>query len=42
MTSVDGSNATDGGTRWMYDVTLYPKNLTDPHPGKGPAGESER
>lgn len=28
MTSVDGSNATDGGTRWMYDVTLYPKNLT--------------
>ena len=28
MTSVDGSNAADGGTRWMYDVTLYPKNLT--------------
>ena len=28
MTSVDGSNASDGGTRWMYDVTLYPKNLT--------------
>ncbi|MCI8620166.1 MAG: SpaH/EbpB family LPXTG-anchored major pilin [Oscillospiraceae bacterium] len=28
MTSVDGSNAIDGGTRWMYDVTLYPKNLT--------------
>ena len=28
MTSVDGSNATDGGTRWIYDVTLYPKNLT--------------
>ena len=28
MTSVDGSNATDGGARWMYDVTLYPKNLT--------------
>ena len=28
MTSVDGNNATDGGTRWMYDVTLYPKNLT--------------
>lgn len=28
MTSVDGSNATDGGARWIYDVTLYPKNLT--------------
>ena len=28
MTSVDGTNASDGGTRWMYDVTLYPKNLT--------------
>lgn len=28
MTSVDGSNATDGGARWMYDVTLYPKNFT--------------
>lgn len=28
MTSVNGSNASDGGTRWMYDVTLYPKNLT--------------
>ena len=28
MTSVDGSNAGDGGTRWIYDVTLYPKNLT--------------
>ena len=28
MTSVNGSNATDGGTRWMYDVALYPKNLT--------------
>lgn len=28
MTSVDGNNATDGGARWMYDVTLYPKNLT--------------
>ncbi len=28
MTSVDGTNATDGGTRWIYDVTLYPKNLT--------------
>lgn len=28
MTSVDGSNASDGGERWIYDVTLYPKNLT--------------
>ena len=28
MTSVDGTNASDGGTRWIYDVTLYPKNLT--------------
>ena len=28
MTSVNGSNASDGGTRWIYDVTLYPKNLT--------------
>ena len=28
MTSVDGTNATDGGSRWMYDVALFPKNLT--------------
>ena len=28
MTSVNGSNANDGGTRWIYDITLYPKNLT--------------
>ena len=28
MTSVDGTNVTDGGTRWIYDVTLFPKNLT--------------
>ena len=28
MTSVNGNNATDGGTRWIYDVTIYPKNLT--------------
>lgn len=28
MTSVNGTNATDGGNRWMYDVTLYPKNET--------------
>lgn len=28
MTSVSGSNATDGGTCWIYDVTCFPKNLT--------------
>ena len=28
MTSVNGNNATDGGTRWIYDVTVYPKNET--------------
>ena len=28
MTSTNGTNAGDGGTRWIYDVTLYPKNLT--------------
>jgi len=28
MTAVNGSNASDGGTRWLYDLTLYPKNLT--------------
>lgn len=28
MSPVSGSNATDGGTRWLYDVTIYPKNLT--------------
>ena len=28
MTSVNGTNATDGGTRWIYDVTVYPKNQT--------------
>ena len=28
MTSVKGTNANDGGTRWIYDITLYPKNLT--------------
>lgn len=26
MTSVNGSNATDGGTKWIYDITVYPKN----------------
>ena len=28
MTSVNGTNANDGGTRWIYDVTVYPKNQT--------------
>ncbi len=28
MTSVDGSNATNGGEQWLYDITLYPKNQT--------------
>ena len=28
MTSVDGNNAVDGGERWIYDITLFPKNLT--------------
>ena len=28
MSPVSGTNATDGGTRWLYDVTIYPKNLT--------------
>ena len=28
MTTVDGTNAKDGGERWFYDITLYPKNLT--------------
>ena len=28
MTSVNGGNADDGGIRWIYDVTVYPKNLT--------------
>lgn len=28
MTSVNGTNASDSGTRWIYDITLYPKNLT--------------
>ena len=28
MTSINGSNAADAGLRWIYDVTLYPKNLT--------------
>lgn len=28
MTSVNGTNTTDGGARWIYDVTVYPKNQT--------------
>ena len=28
MTSVNGTNVSDGGSRWIYDITLYPKNLT--------------
>ena len=28
MTSVDGSNASNGGEQWLYDLTLYPKNQT--------------
>lgn len=28
MTSVNGDNATDGGQRWIYDVKIFPKNLT--------------
>lgn len=27
-TSVNGNNATDGGSRWIYSLTLYPKNDT--------------
>ena len=28
MTTVNGTNAEDGGEHWFYDITLYPKNLT--------------
>ena len=28
MTAVNGTNAADGGARWVYDVTVYPKNTT--------------
>ncbi len=28
MTSINATNATDGGSRWIYDITLYPKNIT--------------
>lgn len=27
-TSVNGTNATDGGHRWIYDLVIYPKNET--------------
>ena len=28
MTSVNGTNADNGGREWLYDITLYPKNAT--------------
>ena len=28
MTTVNGTNVTEVGTRWMYDVTIFPKNRT--------------
>ncbi len=28
MTSVNGTNAENGGEEWIYDITLYPKNET--------------
>lgn len=28
MTSVNGTNADNGGEEWIYDVTIYPKNST--------------
>ena len=28
MTSISGGNDADGGTDWIYDVTIYPKSLT--------------
>ena len=28
MTTVNGTNATNGGQEWLYNVTLYPKNDT--------------
>lgn len=28
MTSINGTNATNGGQEWLYDLTLYPKNQT--------------
>ena len=28
MTTVNGTNAANGGQEWLYDVTIYPKNQT--------------
>ena len=28
MTSVNGTNASNGGQEWLYSITLYPKNQT--------------
>ena len=28
MTSVNGTNAVNGGEEWLYDITVYPKNAT--------------
>jgi len=28
MTTVNGTNASNGGQEWLYDLTLYPKNAT--------------
>ena len=28
MTTVNGTNASNGGQEWLYDITLYPKNST--------------
>ena len=28
MTTVNGTNASNGGQEWLYNVTLYPKNAT--------------
>ena len=28
MTAVTGSNASNGGEAWNYDITVYPKNIT--------------
>ena len=28
MTSVNGTNAANGGEEWRYDITVYPKNAT--------------
>ena len=28
MTAINGTNASNGGREWLYDITLYPKNAT--------------